>query len=77
MCFLPEKVESRREFFRAAARYGVLGLLTAAAVVTGRSGIRAGQSCVNRGLCRGCALVARCGLPAALSFRGSVTGGGR
>ena len=64
---------NRREFFRATTRYGLLSLLTAAAVVV-RQNRPAGQTCVNRGLCRGCAVFSDCGLPRALSAK-RVLGG--
>jgi len=71
----PVKVESRREFFRAAARYGLLGLMAAAASLAVRARTPAGQSCVNRGICSGCDLFAGCGLPQALSAKRFGTGG--
>ena len=54
MRFSPEKAENRREFFRAAARYGLLGLLTAAASLAIRRQVLGGQKCVNRGICPNC-----------------------
>jgi hypothetical protein len=69
MRFLPEMVESRREFVRAAVRYALLGLLTAGAYLTARRGSLGGQTCVNRGICSGCGQFVRCGLPQALSAR--------
>jgi hypothetical protein len=66
---------SRREFFRAAARYGVLGGLAVLAGLT-RAGRRlSGQECVNRGLCNGCSVYASCGLPQALSAKMAKPGG--
>ncbi len=70
-----EKVENRREFFRVAARGGLLGLLIAACGLAVRSPGAAGQRCVNRGLCRGCAVFASCGLPQALSAKNAQPGG--
>lgn len=67
MRFSPEKAESRREFFRGAARYGLLALVTAAAGLAARTRTPAGQICVNRGICSGCGVFASCGLPQALS----------
>jgi hypothetical protein len=69
------RIESRREFFRTAARAGLLALLTAAAGLAARPRTPAGQRCVNRGLCRGCAVFGSCGLPQALSARGAQAGG--
>lgn len=34
------------------------------------------QTCVNSGVCRGCTVLARCGLPAALSARRAGAQGG-
>jgi len=69
MRFSPKPVESRREFFRAAARYGLLALVSAVAGLAARRRTLSGQRCVNLGICRGCAIFADCGLPAALSAR--------
>ena len=66
---LPDEEQSRREFFRAAARYGALGILTVAgALMAGRTRVGI-QQCLNRGICSGCGLLAKCGLPATLSNR--------
>ena len=69
MRFLPRELESRREFFRAAARYGLLALVSAAACLAARPRGLAGQRCVNRGICSSCGLFADCGLPQALSAK--------
>lgn len=69
MQYSPEKAESRREFFRSAARYGFLGLLTAAAGLTFRRRALPGQKCLNRGICPTCGVFAACGLPQALSAK--------
>ena len=69
MRFSPERVESRREFFRSGARYSLLALLTAAAGLAARSRMPAGRRCVNRGLCGGCGVFAVCELPQALSAK--------
>ena len=42
--FSPEKVESRREFFRATARYGLLALVSAAAGLAARPRTPAGSA---------------------------------
>lgn len=68
MRFSLDPVENRREFLRSAARYGALGLMVAVSAVLGRSRLR-GQTCVNQGVCGGCAVFNRCGLPAALSVK--------
>ena len=69
MPLLPQEVGSRREFFRATARYAVLALVSAAAVPGGPASIAGGQRCVNHGLCSGCSIFAGCGLPQALSAK--------
>jgi hypothetical protein len=69
MRVLPQKVESRREFFRAVGRYGLLGLLSVAAWLGVRPRRLDGQRCVNQGICSGCVVFAGCGLPQALSAK--------
>ena len=64
-----EVIGGRREFFRASARYAVLGLLAAAAALAARKPLLTGQTCLNRGICSGCGVFPDCGLPAALSAR--------
>lgn len=67
---LPENAGSRREFFRAGARYGLaVGLAVVAGVSAARGRKLAGQKCVNRGVCSGCVAFAGCGLPQALSVK--------
>lgn len=62
---------NRREFFRGSVRYALLaGLAAVSAVLVRKRGAPlAGQTCVNRGFCRGCGAVTDCGLPQALSFK--------
>jgi hypothetical protein len=69
MRILPQQVESRREFFRATARYGLLALVSVAASLAARPRTPGGQRCVNRGICSGCGIFADCGLPQALSAK--------
>jgi hypothetical protein len=70
MSILPRTVESRRGFFRAAARYALLALLSVAASLAARRPQTApGQRCVNLGICRSCGVFAGCGLPQALSAK--------
>ena len=69
MQFPPEQVESRREFFRAAARYGLLALVSATAALAARPRRLAGQRCISSGICSSCGIFAVCGLPQALSAR--------
>ena len=67
----------RREFFRAGARYGLLGILAVLATLTGAKRQLAGHRCLNRGLCNGCGVFAVCGLPQALSAKQAKQGGVR
>ena len=70
MQFLPKQVETRREFFRAGARYGLLTLVSAVATgLIARPRGPAGQSCINSGICSNCGIFAACGLPQALSAK--------
>jgi hypothetical protein len=69
MRILPQQVESRREFFRAAARYALLALVSVAAGLAARPRTPGGQRCVNRGICSSCGIFAGCGLPQALSAK--------
>jgi len=70
MRLLPQEVESRREFFRAAARGGLLALVSAAAACLAvRAQRLEGQRCVNQGICSSCGVFATCGLPQALSAK--------
>jgi hypothetical protein len=69
MQFPPERVESRREFFRAGARYGALAFVSALAALAARPPAGRDQQCVNSGICNGCGVFATCGLPQALSAR--------
>jgi hypothetical protein len=64
-----KQVESRREFFRATARYGLLALVSVAASLAARPQSPGGQSCVNCGICSSCGVFAGCGLPQALSAK--------
>jgi len=67
MRFFRPSDQGRREFFRAATRYSLLGLLAAGGAVLGRRA--AVQSCTSNGVCPGCGLFVECGLPAALSAK--------
>jgi hypothetical protein len=69
MPLLPREVGSRREFFRATARYGLLALVSAGACLAARPRKAGGQRCVNRGICSSCDIFAECGLPQALSAK--------
>jgi hypothetical protein len=68
MCFLPEKHEDRREFFRDATRYCVLGFLVMiGAVLVKKAG--SAQRCISRGICHGCVAFSDCDLPPAVSLK--------
>ena len=69
MRFLPETQASRRDFFRAVARYNCLAVLGAVASLAARKPGPANQTCINRGLCGTCGVFAQCGLPQALSAK--------
>jgi hypothetical protein len=62
--------DSRREFLRRAGQGGVLAGLAAlvALAVRGR-GVALPGACPESGPCGGCALLARCSLPAAVGTR--------
>jgi anaerobic selenocysteine-containing dehydrogenase len=73
---------SRREFLKSAARLALLAGLAALGLrlVRGRGAPagrlpRAGETCVNQGVCRGCTAYSGCGLPAALSAKRAASGG--
>ena len=69
MRILPREGGSRREFFRASARYGLLALVSAAAGLAARPRKAGAQRCVNWGICSSCGIFAECGLPQALSAK--------
>jgi hypothetical protein len=70
---------NRREFLRGGVRGALLTALAAvSAVLAKRNGGRlSGQTCVNQGICAGCAVFADCGLPAALSRKQVLSRGNR
>jgi len=67
MCLFQEMMGSRREFFRAAARYTLLATFGIAGYFSARKTKLKGQSCIRQGICNDCIQFADCGLPAALS----------
>jgi len=76
MRILVEVIGSRREFFRATARYTLLGVTTVAAWLMTRRAQLPGQTCINRGICAGCGQFTQCELPPALSakqFKGKLS----
>jgi len=64
-----QSVESRREFFRAAARYALLALVSVTACLAALPRTPGGQRCINQGICGSCGVFAKCGLPQALSAK--------
>ncbi len=67
----PRDVQSRRALFASVFRYATLGLLGAAGVwgfTKRRKLVREGK-CISRGICRGCEVFEKCGLPQALSAK--------
>jgi hypothetical protein len=69
MPFLAKKAESRREFFRSAARYVFLAMLAGVASLAARTQTFAAQRCVNRGVCDSCGVFASCSRPRAVAAR--------
>ncbi|RKY08015.1 MAG: hypothetical protein DRP65_09685 [Planctomycetota bacterium] len=70
------KIQSRRELLTGALRYsalGVSGMLGGWSFVKKRRLKRQGK-CINAGICRGCRVYERCGLPAALSAKQVLSG---
>jgi len=68
------KMPSRRQIFAGAVR-NVTGALLAgvgAAVLMKRHRLVREGKCANRGICRGCEVFDRCGLPAALSAKSVI-----
>ncbi|MHB0936644.1 MAG: hypothetical protein ACYDCO_15530 [Armatimonadota bacterium] len=58
---------NRRDFLRNIGRGGLLAVLAGGtALLVGR---RNNETCVNSGICRGCAEFSGCGLPQALSAK--------
>ncbi len=72
----PGEMQSRRRLLECTLRYSTLGLLGAvggwAFAKRGRL-IREGK-CVNGGICRGCRVYEKCGLPQALSAKQVLPG---
>lgn len=65
------QVQNRRKLLETALRYGTLGLLGAAGgtfFAKRRRLMREGK-CINDGVCRGCKVFQKCGLPQALSAK--------
>ena len=65
------QIQSRRELLGRVLRYATLGLLGVAGgwgFAKRRRLVREGK-CVNHGICRGCEVFEKCGLPQALSAK--------
>lgn len=64
-------VVRRREFLRGLVRWPLLAAAGALAAYLGtrRAPLQAGQTCANRGVCRGCDRLAACALPQAMMSR--------
>lgn len=69
MRFLPAQGESRREFFRAGARYSLLAVIAAVAGFVGRSRATGKGPCAGRSLCGQCLALVECELPQARRAR--------
>ncbi len=70
------QVQNRRKVLADAVRYSTLGLLSAVggwAYTKRRRLVREGK-CVNTGICRGCRVYEKCGLPQALSAKQVLAG---
>ena len=73
--FLTGQVQSRRQLLAGVLRYatlGTLGTVGGSVVAKRRRLVREGK-CINRGICRGCEVFEKCGLPQALSAKGTQT----
>jgi len=65
------QTRSRRQLLAGVLRYATLGMLGTAGgfvVAKRRRLVREGK-CINRGVCRGCKVFEKCGLPQALSAK--------
>jgi len=74
MNWMTTRCGNRREFVRDAARWTLLAAVAAvsALLAAARRVTWPGQTCVNRGICSGCAVFVRCELPAALSAKAAA-----
>jgi hypothetical protein len=66
---------NRREFLKKIGRYAILtGLFAGAGILLGRKRVtpKPLQTCINRGICRGCSVLEDCTLPAALSMKNVI-----
>ena len=69
------QAQSRRQLLAGVLRYATLGLLgtVGGSVVAKRTRLGREGKCINRGVCRGCEVFEKCGLPQALSAKGTQT----
>ncbi len=74
MNWLTTQSGNRREFVRDAARWALLAVVAAvSALLAATRGVTLpNPMCVNKRICSGCALFAKCELPAALSAKGAA-----
>jgi hypothetical protein len=65
------QAQSRRQLLTGVLRYATLGLLGTAggSVIAKRRRLVREGKCINRGICGGCAVFEKCGLPRALSTK--------
>ncbi len=65
------QTRSRRQLLAGVLRYATLGMLGTAGgfVVARRRKLGREGKCINRGVCRGCEVFEKCGLPQALSAK--------
>jgi hypothetical protein len=65
------QAQSRRKLLLGVLRYATLGLLgtVGGSVIAKRRRLVREGKCINHGICRGCAVFEKCGLPRALSAR--------
>ncbi|MBN1127256.1 MAG: hypothetical protein JXA82_19805 [Sedimentisphaerales bacterium] len=68
--------KSRRKLLTRTLRYATVGLISAgtAGAVIKRRRLRREGKCLNRGICKNCAVFEDCGLPRALSVRQATKG---
>jgi len=66
-----ERVQSRRELLAGFFRYATLGLsgVVGGYVFSKRHRLARDGKCINDGICRGCEVFGKCGLPQALSAK--------
>ena len=69
--------QNRRSVLTGALRYVALGTLAAVGglAVAKRRRLVAEGTCINEGLCRGCAILAQCSLPEAVVVKQSTERG--